>query len=72
MKKIEYVFYELGYFDKEQIERLKEALEGKTLMKFEIACSGSGPNCTLVIRTTYNTSKSYLRNLFLYCALNRI
>lgn len=68
----EYVFTELGYFDERQCEAIKEAMQGKTYMNFEVKWGNVAGNCTLIICTDYEDTESEIKNFFLHCALGQI
>ena len=65
---------ELGYFSKNQVNRIKEKLEGKTFMKFEISSGGIGTmNQVLTVSTNRpDTPEEELRGMFLNVALNEL
>lgn len=65
----EYTFTELGYFTESECMAIKECLQGKTYMNFDIAWSSYAGNCTLIIKTAYEDSETEIKNFFLNCAL---
>lgn len=74
-----YCFPELGYFSKRQLLRIKELLEGKTFMRFQISWSEFGENCNLIVKTDYyDKDASYeenaqeVKNFFLYCIISAL
>lgn len=68
----EYTFEELGYFTKSACERIKEKMQGKTFMNFDIAYGNFAGNCTLIIKTDYEAEPQEIKNFFLNCALNQL
>lgn len=70
--KKEYTFTELGFFREEKCKAIKEAMQGKTYMNFEIKWSYYAGNCTLIICTDYEGTESEIKNFFLHCALGQI
>lgn len=68
----EYTFEELGYFDERQCKAIKDAMQGKTYMNFNIKWSNCAGNCTLIICTDYEGKESKIKNFFLHCALGQI
>lgn len=68
----EYAFEELGYFTKSACEKIKEKMQGKTYMNFEITYSNFAGNCTLIIQTDYEAEPREIKNFFLNCALNQL
>ena len=75
MNKREIWFYELGYFLKEDIMKIKEKMDGKTFFKFEVIEPNQYPtiNCDLGIRVDANDleswGKEYIKCSFLNLAL---
>ena len=72
MRKNEYILDELGYFDIDTLKRVKEKMDGKSYMDFEIAWSGTGPNCILIIKTQCKFSKKHIKEHFMWCVLNNL
>ena len=68
----EYVFNELGYFTEKECEAIKEVLQGKSYMNFDITWSSQAGNCTLILRTDYEDEPQAIKNFFLNCALGAI
>lgn len=68
----EYPFDELGYFNESECQAIKEELDGKTYMNFDIVWSNCCGNCTLIIRTDYEGEPQEIKNLFLNVALSTI
>lgn len=68
----EYTFEELGCFTKSACERIKQKMQGKTFMNFDIGYGNFSGNCTLIIRTDYDAEPEEIKNFFLNCALNQI
>lgn len=68
----EYIFEELGFFSIKECERIKECLQGKTYMNFDIAWSNNVGNCTLIIKTDYNDTEEKIKNFFIGYALRSL
>ena len=68
----EYTFEELGYFTKSACEKIKDKMQGKTYMNFDITYGNFAGNCTLIIRTDYDAEPQKIKIFFLNCALNQI
>lgn len=68
----EYTFEELGYFTETACEKIKEKMQGKTYMNFEIAYINCAGNCTLIIKTDYEVEPQEIKNFFLNCALSQL
>lgn len=68
----EYTFTELGYFTVSQCEMLKEKLDGKTYMNFEIGYSNQAGNCTLIVCTDYQDTEQEIKNFFLSCVVSTL
>lgn len=68
----EYTFTELGYFTERECKAIKECLQGKTYMNFDITWSNFAGNCTLIIKTDYEETANEIKNFFLNCALGMI
>ena len=49
----EIVLNELGYFSERECEAIKEEMQGKTYMNFDVDWSKQGINCTLIVKTDY-------------------
>ena len=71
-EKKEYTFTELGFFSERECEAIKEAMQGKTYMNFNVKWSNSAGNCTLIVCTDYEDTESRIKNFFLHCALGLI
>lgn len=59
------------YFTESQCKRLKEKLQGKTFLKFDISYYSRGVNCTLIVRsdnTNYNLQE--LKEMFIYYCIS--
>ncbi len=67
----EYTFDELGYFKVSACEKIKEKMQGKTYMNFDVAYSNFSGNCTLIVKTNYDAEPQEIKNFFLNCALNQ-
>lgn len=68
----EYIFEELGYFTKNEIEAIKKVMDGKTYMQFEVTHSNSVANCILIVRTHEDVTEEELKNIFLASALSEM
>lgn len=68
----EYVFSELGYFTEKQCHAIKDVMQGETYMHFDIAWSNHAGNCTLIVRSNYETNPRKIQELFLHCVLGQI
>lgn len=68
----EYIFSELGYFQVRECEAIKEEMQGKTCMNFDVTWSNCAGNCTLIIRTDCEDAEQVIKNFFLSCALRKI
>lgn len=68
----QYVFKELGYFLESECQAIKDALQGKTYMNFDISWSNQAGNCTLIVSTDYEDEPQEIKNFFLNCALSEI
>ena len=81
MKK-EYVFTELGYFTEGQAKRIKERMDGKSFMNFEVTWSSNAGNCTLIVKTDYYSGRMMswseeeehkeVFNFFMFCVCNEL
>lgn len=72
MKYTQVIFEELGYFLPAECEAIKKELEGYSYMNFKIGWSNYCGNCTLIVRTGYETTQEELKTFFLHCALGKI
>lgn len=61
-----------GYYSTKQAQRIKEALHGESYMNFNIEYGGIAGNNTIIISTSEDHTEAELREMFIYCALNRI
>ena len=68
----QYVFTELGYFDESTCKAIKEEMDGKTFMNFNVTYSNCAGNCTLIIETDYEDTEAEIKAMFLNCALGLI
>ena len=70
---MEYRLHELGYFTDTACQRIKEKLEGKTYMHFQIGWSNwANVNCVLIIKTDYDATPEEIKNTFIWLALNEL
>ena len=65
-----YAFEELGYFTESACKKIKEKMQGKTFMNFDITYSNFAGNCILIICTDYKEDPQEIKNFFLNCALS--
>ena len=72
----EYWLTELGYFGKEEIEKIKAVVgDGITYKHYEAISSNYAGNYTLGIRTSYddgNNSEEYNKNFFVSALISRL
>ena len=68
----EYWFENLGFFSEETCKKIKEKLDGKSFMKFEVIYSNCAGNCTLGVKTSYEDCENTIRNFFLYCLISEL
>ncbi len=68
----EYAFEELGYFQERECQAIKEEMQGKTYMNFDITWCNYAGNCTLVVKTDYEDKPQNIKNFFLNCSLGQI
>ena len=65
----EYTFPELGYFTESQCKAIREALQGKTYMRFNIHWGGVAGNNTLIVSTDYDAAENEVKYTFIALAL---
>lgn len=68
----EYTFKELGYFTERECQAIKECLQGRSYMNFDIVWSNQAGNCILILRTDYDDTAENIKSFFLHCALGQI
>ena len=69
----EYTFEELGYFTKTEAEAIKEVMDGKTYMQFEIAYCNNAGNYIMTVRThEEDVTKEELKNFFIGCVFSEL
>lgn len=69
----EYIFNELGYFSERECKAIKEEMQDKTYMNFDVSWSKAGINCTLIVRTDYEEEKlNEVKNFFISACLRCI
>lgn len=78
-RRTEHAFEELGYFCKDECEAIKERLQGRTFLHFDISWSNWAGNCTLIVRAGIDVhadgtevAEGELVSLFLHAALSEI
>ena len=59
-----------GYFSKKQCERIKEQMQGKTYMNFNIEYGGMAGNNQIIITSNEDISDKELKKMFIHYALN--
>lgn len=47
------LFDELGYFSESECQRIKEIMDGKSFMDFDVSWSNQAGNCILIVATDY-------------------
>lgn len=67
----EYPLVEFGYFTEEQCRVLAKALNGGTYMHFEVSYSNYAGNCTLIVKTNYDTEREKIVGLFMQYLISR-
>ena len=69
----EIVLNELGYFCEKECEAIKEHLQGKTLLDFDISWSKCGAaNCILIVRTDEDIEEKEIKDKFMGACLRCI
>ena len=59
-----------GYFSNDQCKKIKEKLQGKTFMNFNIEYGGIAGNNTIIVSSNVeNYSDEELKEMFIYSAL---
>ena len=71
-QKKEYWFNDLGNFLAYQCQGVKEKMDGKSFMNFEVVYSNNAGNCTLGIKTAYEDEEQTIKNFFLYCLISEL
>jgi hypothetical protein len=62
-----------GYFSTKDCQRIKEKLQGKTYMNFNIQYGGiAGNNEIIVTSNNENYNDSELKEMFIHCALTSL
>ena len=66
--------YEIdGYFNNKQCERIKEKVQGKTYLNFNVEYGGIAGNNTMIITSNIEgCSDKELETMFIFYALNQI
>ena len=74
-----HTFTELGYFTENRCEAIRNRLQGKSFLKFDIGWSNYASNCTLIVGAGIEThadgseiTEEELVTMFLHVALNEI
>jgi hypothetical protein len=62
----------LGFFTEGQCKRIKEKLQGKTYMDFDITWSNEAGNCTLIVRTEYDGTFEEIKSMFFNLVLSSL
>ena len=68
----EIVLNELGYFCEKECEAIKEVMQGKTYMNFDVDWSKQGINCTLIVKTDYEEDEPKVKDFFISSCLRCI
>ena len=56
----EIVLNELGYFSERECKAIKEEMQGKTYMNFDVDWSKQGINCTLIVKTDFKVKDFFI------------
>jgi len=59
-----------GYFSTRQCGKIKEKLQGKTYMNFNIECGGVAGNNEIVVTSNYDGTNEDLKEMFIHYVLN--
>lgn len=69
----EIVLNELGYFSERECKAIKEEMQGKTLLDFDISWSKCGvANCILIVRTDEDVEEEEMKDKFMGACLRCI
>lgn len=69
----EIVLNELGYFCEKECKAIKEEMQGKTYMNFDIDWSKCGvANCILIVRTSEDADEKEIKDKFMGACLRCI
>ena len=70
----EYALPQLGYFTESECIALKNKMDGKTFLKFNVSWSNNAGNCTLVFSTDieYEDTPENITNFFIHTALSEL
>lgn len=72
-EKRELWFENLGFFSKEQCERIKAVMDGKTIYKFEVIYSNQAGNCGLGVQVDAEMfDEQGIRDMFMHYALSQL
>lgn len=62
-----------GYFTKNQAEKIKEKMQGKTFFNFNIEIANCAGNCTLIVESNNtNYTDDELKEMFYFCCLGEL
>lgn len=62
-----------GYFLESQCLKIKEKMQGKSFLNFDIAYSNQAGNCKLIVRSkNSNYSEIELKEMFIYCCISEL
>lgn len=62
-----------GYFTEKECLKIKEKMQDKTFLHFDISYSNYAGNCKLIVRSqNTNHSKSELKKMFIYCCISEL
>ena len=65
--------YEIdGYFNTEQCKKIKDKMQGKTFMKFDIQYGGIAGNNQLIVMSNSDYNDEELKEMFVHYALNQL
>lgn len=78
-RRTEHVFTELGNFQVCECEAIKERLQGRSFLRFDVSWSNWAGNCTLIVRSGIEAhadgsevTEQELTEMFLHVALGEI
>ena len=68
----EIILTDLGYFMEPTAKKIKELMQNRSFMNFQVSYSNYAGNCTLIVRTDYEAREEKIKSFFLHCLITAL
>lgn len=68
----QYTFEELDYFCESDCKAIKELMQGRSYMNFDVSWCNNAGNCILNVSTDYDDEPQNIKNFFIACVFSNL